>query len=294
MKKRIHFSVIIPFYNASNVIRNSINSIQIQSYKYLEVIFINDGSTDDSEEIVKSHHFNVPCKLIKQNNRGQASARNEGINIAQSEYIAFLDADDIWYSNKLEKMAELICSYGGDIICHDELIISKDKEVGIARCGPHDTFNDLFFKRNCLSPSSTIVKRDLLFEVGLFDENENLRGVEDYDLWLKIAQNNSTFKFHNIVLGKYVLHGNNEIYKPGYVKKRIFLSEKYYAELKKNDDYEIPKKILIRRIRFYFRISLEQLRNWRISGTINYGLLFVYFSFCLMVLGIKNKINNGH
>ena len=95
------FTVVIPFYNSSKTIRNSIKSIQNQTFKKFEVIFVDDGSVDESLSIIEREKCDIPVRILKQDNKGQGAARNFGIKNACFNYISFLDADDIWYPERL-------------------------------------------------------------------------------------------------------------------------------------------------------------------------------------------------
>lgn len=180
----IKFDVIIPSFNRAATLKRAIDSVLGQTYKHYEVYVIDDGSTDGTEELIKSY---TGIHYIKQENKGVSSARNIGIRTSHSEWIAFLDSDDEWLPNKLETQAQFIKN-------HPELSFVHSNEIWIrngVRVNPKSKFdksNDQIFARSlemCLiSPSTTVIKRDLLVKHGLFDES--LEICEDYDLWLKI------------------------------------------------------------------------------------------------------------
>jgi glycosyltransferase involved in cell wall biosynthesis len=111
MQETIRISVVIPTYNRSPLLRRAVKSVQQQSKQPAEIIVVDDGSTDDTAQRVAS--FGPAVHYICQANAGTAAARNRGVHAAQSEWIAFLDSDDIWFEAHLERMAQAICATAG-------------------------------------------------------------------------------------------------------------------------------------------------------------------------------------
>ncbi|MDQ7822526.1 MAG: glycosyltransferase [Candidatus Eremiobacteraeota bacterium] len=206
----IKFSVIIPAFNAASFIEKALDSVRFQSYNNYEVIITNDGSTDGTEKIVKEYlesYDSFPAVLLNQQNKGLGGARNTAISEAKGDFLAFLDADDIWYPHKL-------CIIGGfllnnphiDIICHNEVEVSYDGKKRVLNYGmlKKPYYEDLLFNGNRLSPSATIVRSELLKKSGGFSEEVDfLHGCEDYDLWLKLAKEGASFANFPEVLGEY-------------------------------------------------------------------------------------------
>ena len=106
-------SVIIPTYNRAHLIKRSAESVLNQTYTNLELIIVDDGSTDDTEEVVKTLNDNR-VTYIKQPNQGACAARNNGIDHAKGEFIAFQDSDDVWHEDKLEKQIKCLKETGAD------------------------------------------------------------------------------------------------------------------------------------------------------------------------------------
>ena len=127
-------SVVIPCYNAAAFLRATIESILGQTHPVLEVIVVDDGSTDDSANIAES--FGPPVRVIRQPNQGESAARNRGIEAAAGEWVAFLDADDLWLPTKVELQAEAIRSAPADVVCvtGDFLLFGEGEEE--RRCSP--------------------------------------------------------------------------------------------------------------------------------------------------------------
>ena len=181
-----NISIIIPTYNRKSFLIHAIDSVLNQTYQNLELIIIDDGSSDKSMEYIKKKYPSI--KIYKQLNKGVSSARNKGIKISSNNWMAFLDSDDRWHPKKLEKQINYLAKNPKYKICHtDEIWIRKG--VRINQHKKHKKYGGLIFNK-CLdlcriSPSSVIIHKDVFNKVGLF--NEKLPVCEDYDLWLRIT-----------------------------------------------------------------------------------------------------------
>ena len=200
-------SVVIPTFNHAKFLNQALQSIIKQSHQNWEAIIVNNFSTDDTLQIIES--FNEPrFKVVNfQNNGIIAASRNEGIRRSSAPFIAFLDSDDMWYSEKLSRcLVEL--EGGNDLVCHGEKWVSADTRQRNIVYGPasNATHDKLLFRGNCLSTSATIVRRDILNQVGGFSEDSTFTTAEDYELWLKISQITSGFIFLDEILGEYRRH----------------------------------------------------------------------------------------
>ena len=179
-------SVIIPTYNRSHLLPRCLDSVSAQTFKPLEVIVVDDGSTDSTRVQVCRDYPGV--RLIVQDNKGVSAARNAGICTAAGDWLALLDADDAWLPGKLERQARAIQDDPGANIVHtDEIWIRNGIRVNPQR--KHKKYGGFIFRR-CLplcaiSPSSVLIHRRVFEQVGLFDET--LPVCEDYDLWLRIC-----------------------------------------------------------------------------------------------------------
>ncbi len=178
-------SVVIPTYNRANVVSRAIRSVLSQTYKPLELIVVDDGSDDETATALAGFSG---IKTIRQKNRGVSAARNAGIVNSHGELVAFLDSDDEWRPEKLEKQISLYTPQRPLFICHsDESWMRGEKTVN--QKDIHRKQGGFFFKRaveRCLiSPSAVIMARALLDIVGLFDEE--LEAAEDYDMWLRVT-----------------------------------------------------------------------------------------------------------
>ena len=182
-----NISIIIPTYNRKSFLIHAINSVLNQTYQNLELIIIDDGSSDKTENIIKKKYPKI--KFYKQKNKGVSAARNKGIKMASCKWIAFLDSDDRWHPRKIENQINYLLAHPRYKICHtDEIWIRKG--IRINQHKKHKKHGGHIFDK-CLdlcriSPSSVIIHKDIFNKVGLF--NEKLPVCEDYDLWLRIAE----------------------------------------------------------------------------------------------------------
>ena len=203
-------SIIIPNYNYARYLSDAIESALNQSYKPIEVIVVNNGSTDNSLEILK--HFENRIRVIDQANLGQSGARNSGLNHAQGDYIAFLDADDYWHPEKIEKQVKLLSSntrlvYSGisKINNFDRKITSQIEPIFRGNC------SEYFLSEPAVSivlsgESTAIFSRTLINEVGNFDGN--LNSAAGWDFFRRCSRY-SSFDFVPEPLTYYRAHGSN-------------------------------------------------------------------------------------
>lgn len=179
-------SVILPTYNRGWIIEQAVESVIGQDYADLELIVVDDGSTDDTGRRLAT--FGERITVIRQANRGVSAARNVGIRAATGELIALLDSDDTWLPGKVTAQVAFFTKHPDALVCQTEEVWIRN---GI-RVNPgkrHRKQAGMIFERSlalCLvSPSAVMMRRSLLEAVGLFDET--LPACEDYDLWLRIA-----------------------------------------------------------------------------------------------------------
>jgi glycosyltransferase involved in cell wall biosynthesis len=200
----LKISVIIPTFNRAHTLKRAIDSVLCQTYAPHEIIVIDDGSTDNTSELL-THYQNL--KVIKTENQGVSLARNLGIQAASGEWIAFLDSDDEWLPFKLQKQVAMIEDRPHLKLIHsDEMWIRKD-----VRVNPHKKHQkgggDQYLPSllMCMiSPSATIMQRETLFELGLFDESYPC--CEDYDLWLKFTSLYPVGFINEMLIKKYGGH----------------------------------------------------------------------------------------
>ena len=189
-------SVITPVYNSEKFIGETIESVIGQTYKNWEMIVIDDGSTDKTESIVRFYMSKDPrIKYfpLGYNSGRPAVPRNYGIKHAKGEYIAFLDSDDFWHKQKLEKQLphfetlEIIGVASNAVSLSETPYYRKDNLARSNRGYVDYNYLDIL-NRNRIMTSSLIIRRDILDQSGLFDEDKSFSFIEDWELWLRMAR----------------------------------------------------------------------------------------------------------
>ena len=209
------FSVIVPTFNRAPDLYNCLTCLTCQAFKNFEVIISDDGSTDNTRDIVNLFRDALRILYLYDcNSGGPAKPRNNGIAQASGEWLAFLDSDDLWYEDKLTKCYEVIKGNEKlDFLAHDLVVNNSGSKQSILSAGPVEYRNfylKLLINGNRFPNSSIVVRNGFLSENNLlFSESSRLTSVEDYDFVLKIAKYNARMMVINTVLGEYKLHENN-------------------------------------------------------------------------------------
>ena len=182
----VEVSVIIPTYNRASFLKEAIESVLNQEYSNYELIIIDDGSIDNTKEIIEL--FEGKLKYYYQPHKGVSPARNAGLKLAQGNFIAFLDSDDLWKKEKLKVQMEFMKSHPEIKVCYTEEIWIR-KGVRVNPKKKHKKYSGWIFDKVVpiclLSLSSALFRKELFEEIGIFDES--LPVCEDYDLGLRIA-----------------------------------------------------------------------------------------------------------
>lgn len=162
-------SAIIPAYNAAKFVHTAIESAVAQTHHLLEIIVVDDGSRDNTSEVASQY----PVTVLRQQNGGPASARNNGVRAASGEWLAFLDHDDSWHATKTEEQLKYV--HPGVSAVFSEKAPKTDNV----------SFAQMFERNYGGNPSSTIIRADVLRGLEMFDDDRALMGVDDYNLWLR-------------------------------------------------------------------------------------------------------------
>ena len=184
-------SIVITAYNYAQYLPLAIRSILNQTCNDYEVIIINDGSTDNTDEVVEEFLANQRVQYIKQKNFGQAAAKNRGIRNSTGEFIAFLDADDLWRKDKIEKQIVLVKNPHIGVVYSKMRIMNSEGEIKDVQPGrgvfspQSGKVTDALLVDNFLPFSSVIVRKECLNKIGAFNESYQM-GI-DWDLWLRIS-----------------------------------------------------------------------------------------------------------
>ncbi len=301
-------SVIIPAFNASEFLPNAIDSALKQTNVELEIVVVDDGSTDITQDLMKRYSDN--CKihyLKKKNNEGLSSARNYGILKAKGNFTALLDADDIWTSDKLFKQLNVMKQHKNIGMVYTDFDNFDSRGILSTRRISHNIENNptlrlksLLLKNNFIYPSTALIRNEVFEECGFFDIN--LKSIEDYDMWLKII---SKFKIIGIneTLTKIRIHDLNMSKNIRVMlENEIKVVSKYKSAI---NFFEFNKRIA--KIYFLNSDRLIELDRKNVAfrlfcvGFFKYPFLIVDITiiFIKLILGakrlkkIRNKINNN-
>ena len=248
------FSIIIPLFNKASYIEKAIRSVIHQTYQEFELIIVNDGSTDNSLDIVQqlNNQTNLSIRIIDQFNQGVSVSRNNGVKVSKNNYIAFLDADDWWEPTYLEEMKQLITDFPEAGIYGCDYFKVKNGQKIIANIGVEPGFKkglinycEVYAKTmyQPLWTGATILKKSVFESEQGF--NPTLKLGEDFDLWLRV-----TMKYPVAFLNKPLAYYNQDVepenraigeklYEPN--EHMLFTN---YGELMNNKDFRILFEVL--------------------------------------------------
>jgi glycosyltransferase involved in cell wall biosynthesis len=185
MNDPILFSIVVPTYNRVHLISSTIESILAQTYQDYEIIIVDDGSTDHTEEVIQKF-LSDKVHYYKTENAERAAARNYGTSKAKGDYINWFDSDDIMMPNHLEEAANLISKYNRPEIFAQGFLYKNTSGEVIQLYKYPENINKAMYRGNPIANSPVIVRRDIAL-ANLFNEDRGLSVSEDYELWLRLA-----------------------------------------------------------------------------------------------------------
>jgi glycosyltransferase involved in cell wall biosynthesis len=206
-------TAVIPTYNYGRFVTQAVDSALAQTYGNVEILVVDDGSTDDTRERLAPYADRI--RYLYQENQSVAAARNTGIRAAKGNLIAFLDADDLWHPHKLELQMRYLADHPAvQLVAVDRLTASAETwppltSLAHPRARPI-TAEELVLQPH-FAPSGVLVRKECFDTVGFFDTS--LRNAEDYDMWIRIACRFAVVKLE-VPLWWYRVHGNNKSHVP--------------------------------------------------------------------------------
>ncbi len=209
MKNQPRVSVIVPAYNAAAYIQESIDSVLAQTYKNLEIIIVDDGSTDNTREVLEPYFDKRPIRYFYQTNQGLSGARNTGLRFSSGQFVALLDADDIFLPNKIARQVSCLLQNPDFGLCYCRVLHFSDTHPRqfYLHAYSHNHQNPsghLFaplLKKQFINPLSVLIRKTVFENFGYF--NRNLRHTEDWELWLRWAYSGVKFYYLNETLALY-------------------------------------------------------------------------------------------
>lgn len=232
-------SVIIPTYNRASMLVQTLHSIAGQTYKDLEIIIVNDGSTDDTPEIIRTFNDNriKLFNLEKQNNI--ARLRNIGLQNSSGEIIAFCDDDDLWEPNKLEEQFKFLKKY--DFVCSNAKLIDINGKITddnyiklLTKSGVLNT--EMLLIENIIMTPSVLLRRKILKKENPFDEVNFKNLCEDYNLWIKLSRENNLFFLNSSLISvrRHISVSSNNQIASKIINNHILLIEPFTKSRKKS------------------------------------------------------------
>lgn len=268
MQKEIKVSVVIPTYNAARFVTEAIKSVLAQTFKDYEILVIDDGSTDDTREVLAK--YRSPVQYLYKSNGGVSSARNYGIENARGKYIAFLDADDLWMPEKLERQVAVLESNENVGVCYaaTQKVDENLEIIGYIEAKFYDDYSEaLLLNLNIVagSCSSAIVRRDIAQQTDGFDTQFST--CADWEYWLRLSLL-TQFSPLNEYLVKYRVIGGSMSSNP-FVSKQdtVGVLNKFFAlpdlpsKYKKLRNKALSNNLMV--------VSGEFLHNGKISESLS-------------------------
>lgn len=274
------FSVIIPTFNRAKKLNRCLQSLVDQTFVDFEVIVCDDGSTDNTLEVVNTYKNKLTIKYFWEPNfGGPAKPRNVGIKNSSRDWICLLDSDDWWTTDKLLNIHQNLLD--ADVIYHDLAIRnSTNVDVGIVK-GRHvkkEVFKDLMINGNAIPTSSVVMRKSIALEVGLFSEDINFIAVEDFDFFIRVSLLDSRFKYIEKSLGYYSI-GDNISLSNKQILKEQNLFFKYSSLLEKKDFNKASYFHKFRNARSYHEIAnFSEARLYYIKSMCSFHPLIIFKS----------------
>ena len=293
------FSVILPTFNRSGLVKKAIQSVINQDYKNWELIIIDNYSKDNTEELVKQFSDERIIFNKFKNDGVIARSRNFGIKSAKGEYIAFLDSDDWWYSQKLQtvyqKIKESSCKFLYHNIHIKNSVSNFKKKIKYTR-KLSNPYSELINFGPAFATSSVVVNKKFFNEINLFNEDKNFLAWEDFDAWIRFSKISSSFCFIEEFMGCNLV-GNHNTLNISIKKKNIMSFKKKYFRDEKISNLPHWCKWSLMRIFFEegkYKTSFKFCKNLIKKSTFsNFFKIFFFYSisYFLKIINKSKKID---
>jgi len=238
-------SIIMPAYNASKFIEASIQSVQEQTFTNWELIVVNDGSTDNTSDIVRRmQRDDSRIQLLEQVNKKQGAARNTGMKVAKGNWIAFTDSDDLWMNNKLQQQLDAAAKYNADVIYTAGIVQYEEENRQEDYYSVYGFYKGIdmykmLYDTNPIPNLAVMMKKELISKAGYQDESLDVFGCEDWEYWIRLAKTGADFYGIGEKLFVYRVHNS------GTSRNTIQMKKAELYAKHKNVDYSILDKALI-------------------------------------------------
>jgi len=268
-------SIVIPSYNQAKYIAYNLDSILAQTYNNFEVIFIDDGSKDDTAEIVKAYtERDSRIKYFHQTNSERAVARSYGISLSQGKYVCLVDSDDTWCEDKLEKQLKVMESDKDIVLCYASVnrIDPENRPLKTASRQQKGYSGEVLKKllmRNFIPSVTPMIRKDVLEKVG--EQVTEFIPYEDWDFWLRIAKHGKFFHIEE-PLGNYRLHPQQSV-----------------QNVKAPRIEEVTLKVLDANTAALLEDSLSETSHWKKIINEAYSLAYLRIAYWYLVIADRRK-----
>ena len=270
------FSIVVPTFNRADLIGATLKTVLAQKYRDFEIIVVDDGSIDNTAEVINNIESDN-IKYFYKDNEERAAARNFGIKKALGQYVTFLDSDDILYANHLEVANKIVTTNSSPSFFHIGYEVKDTNGEIIRRVNNREgSLNEQLLYGNSLSCIGVFIRRDIALK-HLFNEDRNLSGSEDYELWMRLASRYEIF-YSDEITAALIQHEGRSVL--GFDKRvlinRIELLMKYlFKDQKFIETYGSKKSIFIAHRYLYLSLHLTMGRY------LGDGLMFWWRAFRL-------------
>jgi len=276
MDKKVKVSVILPTYNDAQHIKNAIESVLGQSFKDFELIVIDDGSTDDTKNILKQYIESDKIKYLRLDHQGDVFARNNGISISNGEYLAFIDSDDEWIDkDKLKKQIEFLDNNSDYVLIGSEGIVVDERKNKLMHYHVPETnlaIKKRILLKNPFIHSSVVVRKDVFLKIGGYSQEKDVKYTEDYNLWLSAGILGKFFNFQELMTEYMIRDGNiSSSNKKIILRNNIYLINKY-----KKIYPNFTEALLFAYSKFFIYSILQLIKNKRLKDKITLFLFKKY------------------
>lgn len=286
-------SIVLPTFNRVSDLKRAVLSVREQTYQNWELIIVDNFSTDGTEDFVRGLG-DSRVSLRKTHNEGVvAVSRNVGMEAVRGQYVAFLDSDDWWTIDKLDKCVAAM-SQGADVVYHDLYLVKGNNQVhlrptGSARQVQGNPADDLLHHGNALLNSSVVVRASVLKDVGPQCEDRVLVGAEDFDLWVRLGRRTDRFQCVPWTLGYYWAGGGN-MTSPSRVLTYLDALEAKYLVLRSRAWFAYSRTQAHYRLGQYDQARREALALLRAAAPMR---LWPRLFYILIMSGVKRVLDPG-
>ena len=289
-------SIVIPTYNNGHFFNRLLNSLLNQSYKNWEAIIIDNNSTDSTLSIISQYNDSRIRVHLIENNGIIAKSRNLGIQKATGEWVAFLDSDDWWDNNKLSRCSNYFkCGYA--VIYHKLEInngqITQRKRNLYSRKSKKNFFKDLLINGNFIPNSSVLIKKDILEKVGAINEDLEMVGSEDFNLWLRVSKYTNKVKYIRTRLGYYYI-SDHSISQKNMSLCYKYAVRNYLSECNSHENKLINTHLIYLDVRY--KMKSQNLKHFKkalifclINGTLRIKIKAMYYLFFSLFYRLQIK-----